>query len=211
MNESLGQSACGGRRATAVRGGQSLVEVIVALGILSTAVAAALTLSASSLNAQTDNQGYMVATNLAREGIEVARNIRDSNWLADQEWDSGLYGADDDYSAIAVFNRVSGDWTMNFTPDDLGQASTRIWSYLTDPVGIYVQAVSQPANTAATRFYRLVTLQPVCRDGVVKSEGSACDPLTDPKVGIRIRSQVSWTVGGRDRQAEVEETMYDWR
>lgn len=196
---------------TRKRGGQSIVEVIVAIGIVGTAVAAALTLTTASLNAQKENEGWMIATNLAREGVEVARNIRDSNWLAGNAWDDGLYGDSQDYTAIAVFDPETAEWSFDFTGEVLGAANTRVWRYLSGThIGVYTQGTIQPNDTTGSRFYRLVTLNPICgRDTVVTSGGNCSSGI--PKVGIQVRSAVSWQSSGRDRNIEIVETMYDWR
>ena len=195
------------------RSGQSIVEAIIATSIVATAVASALTLTAASLNAQKDNEGWMIGTNLAREGVEVVRNIRDSNWLAGLEWDSGLEGEGYDYTAIAMFDPDSGDWQLEFAPDTLGSYGTEVWRYIAGPIGVYTQNLGQPNDTIASPFHRLLTLDAVCKDQKHNSfaESDEHCPPGKPKVGIRISSKVAWSSGGRDRDIEVVETIYDWR
>ncbi|MBN1585050.1 hypothetical protein JW899_01650 [Candidatus Uhrbacteria bacterium] len=192
------------------RSGQSIVEVIVALAVISTAVVAALTLTGSSLNAQKSNEDMMVAVNLAREGVEVARNIRDSNWLAERRWDDGLVGESLDYTAIAVFDPVSGDWSLDFAPDSLSGEGTEVWRLTSEHLGIHTQDTVRPADSFRTPFRRLLVLNPVCRSQEVRESGSACD-MADPQVGIRIESLVAWGGGKRPRDVAVTETIYDWR
>ena len=50
--------------------------------MLSTALVTGLSLAIYALTASATSQNQLIATNLAREGIEVARMMRDSNWLA---------------------------------------------------------------------------------------------------------------------------------
>ena len=195
-------------------GGQSIVEAIIATSIVATAVASALTLTAASLNAQKDNEGWMIATNLAREGVEVVRNIRDSNWLEGLEWDEGLEGDGHDYTAIAMFDPVSGDWQLEFTPDVIGNYGTEVWRHTSDPIGVYVQNLGQPDGTIASLFYRLLTLEAACLDHNFSyheaQETKSC-PHGKPKIGIRIKSKVIWSSGGRNREIEIVESIYDWR
>ncbi len=61
--------------------GQTLIETLVACFILVMGISAALGLANYSLNATTNIKQQTVALGLAREGIEVVKNIRDTNWL----------------------------------------------------------------------------------------------------------------------------------
>ena len=61
--------------------GFTLIEGIIAIGIISTAMLVGLGLAISNLTAAQANSDRIIAANLAREGIEVVRHIRDSNWL----------------------------------------------------------------------------------------------------------------------------------
>lgn len=62
--------------------GQTLIETIVAIFMLTTALTAGLGLAIYALSSSANNTNQVIATNLAREGIEVVRGMRDSNWLA---------------------------------------------------------------------------------------------------------------------------------
>ena len=195
--------------------GQSIVEAIIATSIVATAVAAALTLTTASLNAQKDNEGWMIATNLAREGVEVVRNIRDSNWLAGLNWDEGLEGDNHNYTAIAKFNPISGEWLLDFTPDTIKSYGTEVWRYTNGSwIGVYTQNMGKPDDAMASLFYRLITLDAICHDYIgddfINTTGDGC-PVGNPKIGIRIMSKVVWNTGGRDHDIEVVEMIYDWR
>jgi type II secretory pathway pseudopilin PulG len=73
--------------------GQTLIETITALFILSMALVAGLSLAIYSSMQSTNNRDRIIASNLAREGIELVRMLRDSNWLAAEDDP----GADDLY------------------------------------------------------------------------------------------------------------------
>lgn len=61
--------------------GQTLIETIVAAFILTTAVVTGLGLAIYSLSLSKTSANQIIATSLAREGIDVVRLYRDSNWL----------------------------------------------------------------------------------------------------------------------------------
>jgi type II secretory pathway pseudopilin PulG len=62
--------------------GQTLIETIAAIFILSMAITAGLALAIYAFAASNTAQSQIISTNLAREGVEVIRMMRDSNWLA---------------------------------------------------------------------------------------------------------------------------------
>ena len=61
--------------------GETLIEVIAALTSLVLAGIAAMTLIISVMTSTAISKEYLIAQNLAREGIEGVTNIRDTNWL----------------------------------------------------------------------------------------------------------------------------------
>jgi type II secretory pathway pseudopilin PulG len=61
--------------------GQTLIETVAAIMILSTALTAGLGLAIYALNSSAVSNDRVIAINLAREGIDVSRHLRDSNWL----------------------------------------------------------------------------------------------------------------------------------
>ena len=75
--------------------GFTLFETIVAVGLIIVGLVAALGLITTSLFYVSNIYDRLAAANLTAEGIEVVRNIRDNNWLQNQDWNSGL--ADGDY------------------------------------------------------------------------------------------------------------------
>lgn len=83
--------------------GFTLIETIVAIGVIVVGLISALTLINTSLFFVSNINDRLVAANLAAEGIEVARNIRDNNWLQNLVWNNNL--ANGDYQA--VYNSTS--------------------------------------------------------------------------------------------------------
>lgn len=61
--------------------GESILETIIAMGILAIGIMLASTIMGSSLRNINLSKNRVIAVNVAREGIEAMRNIRDTNWL----------------------------------------------------------------------------------------------------------------------------------
>lgn len=83
--------------------GFTLLETIVAVGVIIIGLIAALVLINSSLFYVFLIKDRLAAAHLNSEGLEVARNIRDNNWLQNLAWNNGL--SDGDYNI--VYNSLS--------------------------------------------------------------------------------------------------------
>ncbi len=203
--------------------GQTMLEAIIASGIIVTAVGAALTLVYSSIAAAKESESRLVATNLAREGVEVVRAIRDSNWLAGDDWDDGLEGPSNDYSGILVFNASGKSWAVDFSPADIDDPETKVYRQAVaggpEQPGLMLQGIPQPAGTDETVFRRIVHLKALCSTVVgstpnfiayeAKDDGEAC--LTE-KIGIEVRSEAGWIGAGDSlHMVSAVERIFDWR
>lgn len=70
--------------------GQGLIEVLVSIALIITGILGALTLATYSIRAGTESRERVQAALLAQEGIEIVKNIRDTNWIAGNNWDANL-------------------------------------------------------------------------------------------------------------------------
>lgn len=61
--------------------GETLLEVLIALTIVAVSAAAAASAIVSANKGLSLSKNYMVAQNLASEGLEIVKNIRDTNWM----------------------------------------------------------------------------------------------------------------------------------
>ncbi|MCP6718330.1 MAG: prepilin-type N-terminal cleavage/methylation domain-containing protein [Patescibacteria group bacterium] len=81
--------------------GFTLIEVIVAIFILTVGIGGSFMLIQQTLAGVSTVQSRLIAIYLGQEGIEIIRNIRDNNWLEQREslqippqplWNDGLTG-----------------------------------------------------------------------------------------------------------------------
>lgn len=68
----------------------SLIEIMAVLLIVALGIVGTANLAVQSIQAQTINRGSIVAYQLAQEGIELVRQIRDTNWMQGNDWSDGL-------------------------------------------------------------------------------------------------------------------------
>ena len=61
--------------------GVSLIETLVAIFVLTVGIVGAFSLSMNIISFTNYNSNKLIASYLAQEGVELVRNIRDSNWL----------------------------------------------------------------------------------------------------------------------------------
>ncbi len=163
--------------------GFTLLEVIIAVFIISVGVGGVAKLMPSLIAGASLNQSRLTAAYLAQEGMEIVRNIRDTNWLEAHyidgsiEWDDGLancsVGCEVDYSSVA-----------QLSPLLIAYGSGRYLNI--DSVGLY----SYGAGTQ-TKFKRKITVQ------------VAGDILT-------ININVHWDDRGKSYDFPVEEKLYRW-
>ena len=103
--------------------GFTILEVMLAIFILTAAVVGSFSLIQQTLHASSLNQSKLIAYYLGQEGIEIVRNIRDNNWLEQYRsdpalsWDDGL----DEGEYIVAFGdqalRVFEDTFLNLNDD----------------------------------------------------------------------------------------------
>ena len=74
--------------------GFSIIEVLIAIFVIIIGITGAMNLINFTISSVAISKSQTIAVNLAQEGMEIVRSIRDSNWLEDIVWDSGLVAGD---------------------------------------------------------------------------------------------------------------------
>jgi len=84
--------------------GFTLIELLLTIFIVTIGLAAVFLIAQFPLHQTSISISRLTAAYLAQEGIEIVRNIRDTNWLEPSPWNSGLspgnYEADYTYSDL---------------------------------------------------------------------------------------------------------------
>lgn len=214
--------------------GQGLLEAMLAIGMILLGLGAILTLTLQNISASAASGQQLAGAQLAREAIEAARQLRDSNWLAAgnsdpaRTWDQGLT---DSACLIAPCNGawVGFDVTTSPTQFDINFVDTRNVDDTLVQLAVYRNRLTpyewaqfsvapDPSAYLTTGYQRLVVVDPVCSDGTTTSVRVGWpDCLSGTtKIGLRVEAAVSWPAAGvfgsgQRRQLRQVEYLYNWR
>lgn len=162
-------------------GGFSIIEVVIAIGIITVGMLGVSSLVVQNIQVQKVNHNFLVASMLSQEGLELTRNIRDENWLTlGNDWQADLTDTDGTF-VIDYRGRPS----IDDTPDTAYDAGARLYA---DGQDFYTHA---SAGTSPTIFYRLIT-------------------VTDAGDHVAASSTVKWTDRSA-HEYTAETYLYDWR
>lgn len=201
------------------------MELVIAVGVISTATIAAITLIVRTVDVGQQSQTKTEATNYAREGLEVVRMIRDSNWLKrDQNqldgseiavWDDNGSLTDAIYTPLGnaagihyyvTFN-AAGDWQL-LSCAGLCTATQKKISLRTQTVSTITSKFATqnfPAGTP-TRYSREVTIV------AHNATSAAPDPSAVGSLDyLDVTSTVTWSTVTSARAAVLKERLYNWK
>lgn len=196
--------------------GQSLLELIVAIGVVVGGILGILTLVIATIQAGKEGSNRIIAQNLAREGIEIVRSIRDGNAMDPDSlaWDDGLTGGlPGDTTAVLKVNLPNSiiPTSLDFTPNDFNSPAAQV-----KKSGIYY--LQDTSSGTGINFYRMITLKAICRDSSSGNESlsSTNNGTTDcgtgtEEVGLQVISEVRWPSPNSTKSMVFEERIYNWR
>lgn len=212
------------------RSGQTLLEMVIAIGIILASVITTVTLIVTTITAGRESQTRIEAANFAREGVEIIRGIRDSNWIkisrniddgaALTMWDddgtaagyNSLGGTSGDQYYIAAYIPRTGWKLIAETDPDVAYPIL----YVPDPAGSYYTQDACPASLTCTdtKFNRIIRVQ--TNQPVTVSFGGGVTKTTNP---IVVTSIVEWRdrlgnhhrADSRLKPMTAIEWLYDWQ
>lgn len=196
------------------RDGQGLLEVVMAIGIIIIGLVGTITLILWTIAVGNVSQSQVVALNLAREGIEVARSIRDSNWLAMDSgttgitWSTGFPTDTGQYYALPKMQISGGVWNVTWALDQTDENNIEGWGAVTN-VELSGDLYHQSDSGVVTQFQRRLYLQPICDDRSIVAELSSCSPQS--VIGYQVTSEVRWNEKGRDHSAKIVDRLFNWK
>jgi len=118
--------------------GFTLAELLITIFVLTVGILGIYLVVQNSYTTLNYAKNRLIAIYLAQEGIELVRNIRDTNWLEGQSWDDGLPQG----------TNFGVQYNRNFLLANYGNVSLKI-----DGNGFYNYDAGQP-----TEFTRKITI-----------------------------------------------------
>lgn len=179
--------------------GFTIIEVIVAIFILSVAVVGVFSAFSLIVILTSNASDRLTAAYLAQEGVEVVRNIRDNNWLKEgspegSQWYDGLWRCFD-AEGCEVDYRTTADGPETVLP--WAERDLNIIN------GFYAYDATNPSRT---KFKRQIKI--------------SCLPYGDCSGGddiMKVSVEVFWrekpsilNPSGEPGSIMVEETLYNW-
>ncbi len=175
--------------------GQTMLEIILALGVMTMVIVSIITLVTRGISTSGQSSQNLIAIELAREGIEVARGVRDSNWLSGENWDEFLFQADGDRDAVPVFEYATNEWSLDFSLDGIEHAPVMLDD------GMYLQSDTQSGRP--TEFYRILEFEFLDKDITGVSERE--------RYAVQVTSRVRWKDRGKYVEIKIQEELFNWR
>lgn len=132
--------------------GFTLVEVLVALTILTVGLIPAFQQATTAISLSGSIRNSLIASNLAQEGLEVVRAIRDANWFADQPFNQGLDGGTPGFDYIYLVQYDSrAPIPIGSNPPLKFDSASGLYQYTTGTDTIFHRAIyAQPDPTGAS-------------------------------------------------------------
>ena len=163
--------------------GISLIEIVVAITIITVGMIGVISLVVQNARAQYINKNVLIASGLAQEGLELARNIRDNNWLTPgNSWKTGAAPG----SASDLVQ--DGDYRIDYNRDIIDVDDINAARLYINGAGFYTHAVT----ATPTNFYRLIT-------------------VTDTGDYLDISAAILWLDGTQQHNYGARTYLYDWR
>ena len=184
--------------------GLTLLGVLVAALLFASILTASFGLVARSTREVGRGRENFVATNLAREGLELVQVVRDSNMLqcppgqanpacpATSAWTGNLAGG-------APLCADDGEQQLIVDRNDPipGGARVQAWQGSNDQLWLEGQRYQHDATGAATAYHRRVTID-------CANRAAAADEH------IVITSTVTWQSRGEDHAIALRGQLYNW-
>lgn len=167
-----------------IKNGFSLLEVIVALGVITMGILGVFSLVTQTIQVQTVNKNHLIGSMLAQEGVELVRNIKDKNYIIDgNAWNEDISAIDSTF----VIDYRGRDF-LDRTPNGISEDSTKL--YFDTATGFYTYVV---AGNEATPYRRLITVNDISASSTVVS------------------CLVDWNNHGQSKEYKAVTELHDWR
>lgn len=186
-----------------LRRGFTLLEVIIAVSLIMIGLTATLFLITKTVSQMSVFPSELIAAYLTQEGIEIVRNIRDTNWLEQKvdlsnPWDEGLVPPDIDCSVTSCRADYTATTTTNPPHPTFSTVGGGIVATLKfdSSSGFY-----NYTSGDLSKFARSIKIVPVDLDL----------PLDGVNDVLEVTVTVTWSEKGEPYSHTAQEKLYNWK
>lgn len=189
--------------------GETILEVVIAMGILSIVMFSAFGLIGQAISTHTNVKNRVTAVDIAREGVELVRSIRDTNWIKYSGDKRTQWLCYQDPCTAAEHRITNGFYTIDAIKIyGLAKPTKQSTLDLDLPDDYYEYQILNSTedgfthdNGEATLFHRQIELS--------LYNNTACG-ANCPEVGLDVISRVQWLEGSRKNQLTLRTRLYDF-
>lgn len=195
---------------------ETLAEVLIALIVLSVGAVGAMTLVSMSIRANSEAEERLIAYNLAREGVEAIRSIRDTNWLrfpGDRAncWD--VLPDINDPTTCASYDKLS-DRSPYIVSPNIGDANMLFTWQLAPLVDASANPVLYKAQFDDDEILYLHDYSAWCGSYCADNEESPYSRTVSVTDGdedsLEVISTVTWTSHGEEREIVFKDKLVNY-
>lgn len=199
------------------RKGLTLVEVLISTTIFVIGLGAMLTSAVAIFKTSRFTADFLIATHLAKEGVEAVINKRNENFLNNVSFRDGFdFGPGTTYALVKP-DLSGATFRGAFVIDEASQdvdaciASDRSCLIYFDPNShLYADSgmvTVLGAQVQPTQFYRVVEFNEILCAGLA---ATLCAGNANQVIGLEVDSVVKWRRGSSLKEVVVETALYDW-
>ena len=209
----------------------SIIEVMVAIFIFTLWMSGVYMVISSTIWVNKYNHDFIIASNLAREDIELIRNIRDTNYKKYQKWNT--LEPNWDFSWVMNYNKVftwsASSWLYRLEWNSSYKIKTSTWAYFSEEdikkeiledsedakkykmcldinkKYIYCKDKYWNDNHNAkikTHFYKFLEIKPL---------ETKLTWWTIIENAFKVRSKVFWKYKSKIKSTEIPTILTDWK
>lgn len=160
--------------------GFTILELIITIFVVTIGISGVYIITSQIISYTTLSGLRLTASYLGQEGIEIVKNIRDTNCLEDVDWDTDL---------------GVGDWEADYTSQSLTDPYST-----SDFLKINVDGFYNYTSGTNTKFQREITI-------FDKTDLSSPPDVTIDMFKVSVI--ITWKEKGKDYSITVQENLYD--
>ncbi len=167
--------------------GFTLIEMMIAIFVMVVGIMGVMSLLQRVIFSSSVSSSRLTAAYLAQEGVEIVRNVRDTNWLeartAANSWDEGL--------TVCGGAGFIADYSHSYGPNQIDPSFP---CYSGQYLNIDTNGFYGYSSGAQTKFQRKILI----------TQGGSPDVQN-------VLIEINWTDKGASSSLSVQEDLYNWR